>query len=234
MKHYLLFLLFSFSVLGLSSCYEEPDFPMEPRLVGFDGPIGEGIRYVDVPETQADSLIFRIRFEDGDGNLGISANESNPLFSQPIFYPADNEGDFIRFDPAVHDFDCRDWDFVTIVGLDTINDTVRIEFNPNYYNFEVELYVKEENGFELFDFRGPPLCRQPLGGQFPPLKDNFENTKPLEGVIQYGFRSIALINLFRNDTLKVAVRIKDRDLNVSNTIESEPFTLPDANPENPE
>ncbi|MFP4088915.1 MAG: hypothetical protein ACLFUB_13370 [Cyclobacteriaceae bacterium] len=207
---------------------------MEPRLVGFDGEIGQGIRFVDVPNTQADSLIIRVRFEDGDGNLGVSSRESNPILSEPIFYPLDNQGNYIRFNAATDVFDCRNWDPVTIIDGDTINDTIRIEFNPNFLNFEIDLYVKEESGYELFDFRAPPICRQPLGGQFPPLKDNFENTKPLEGVIQYGFSSVALINLFRNDSLKIAVRIRDRALNVSNTIESEAFTLRDAETDTPQ
>lgn len=218
-------LLFSFLItLGLVSCYDEPDFPMEPRLLGFDGE--QGIRFVDVPNTIADSLIIRVSFQDGDGDLGVASNEVSPVLREQYIYITDNNGDLVTYDQERDgEFDCAQWKVPpTYIGQDTIRDTVRADINPYYYNFEVDLFVKRDGSFEEFDLLRE-RCRARLGGRFPPFKEDWSNTKPLEGVIQYGFASPGLVNLFRNDTLKIQVRIKDRSLNVSNTIESRAFVL---------
>lgn len=218
-------LLFSFLLsLGLVSCYDEPDFPLEPRLLGFDP--GNEIQFVDVPNTIADSLILRVSFQDGDGDLGVSNNENTPILSEEYIYIPDNSGDFIVYDPDINGaFDCADWKVPpTYFGQDTIRDTIRADRNPYYYNFEVDLFVKRNGSFREYDLL-EEQCRARLGGRFPPFKEDWSNTKPLEGIIEYGFASPGLVSLFRNDTLKVQVRIKDRALNVSNTIESRAFVL---------
>ncbi len=224
MKFYTTLLFSLLFLMGISSCYDEPDFPMEPRLLGFDGE--NGIRFVDVPNTIADSLIIRVSFQDGDGNLGLSSNEISPVLREQYIYITDNSGDFIVYDPQVHgEFNCADWKTPpTYIAQDTIRDTIRADINPYYYNFEVDLFVKESGVFEEYDLL-IERCRARLGGRFPRFKEDFSNTKPLEGIIEYGFASPGLVNLFRNDTLKIAVRIIDRALNVSNTIESRAFVL---------
>jgi len=213
-------------LLGMSSCYDEPDFPMEPRLIDFDGGFKQGIKYKDVPNTIVDSLILRVVFQDGDGNLGLTGDEPSPILREQFIFQLDENGEFVRYDPALEPFDCTRFSYFNIVGRDTIQDTIAIEYNPYYYNFEVGLYVKEDGVFEEFDFR-KELCRAPLGGRFPLLKDDFSNTKPLEGVIQYSIASTGLQTRFRNDTLKLTVRIRDRALNESNIIESEAFVWND-------
>lgn len=65
----------------------------------------------------------------------------------------------------------------------------------------------------------------PLGGRFHRLKDDFSNNKPLKGILEYKQASSGILPLFRNDTLKIRVQIRDRALHESNIIESEPFTL---------
>lgn len=223
MKYYSFLLLGFAFLLGLSSCYEEPDFALEPYLVGFDGE--NGIRFVDVPNTVADSLIIRVQFQDGNGDLGLISDEPSPILREPFFIPVDENGDYYYYDPQVDgEYDCTTYAFVNVVGRDTIRDTVLVERNPYYSNFDIGIYVKEDGAFQEYDLL-KELCRSRLGGRFPPLKEDFSNTKPLEGVIQYGIASAGLQSLFRNDTLKLTVQIKDRSLNVSNVIESRPFIL---------
>lgn len=224
MKYYTTLLSAFVFLLGLSSCYEEPDFALEPYLVGFDGE--NGIRFIDVPNTIADSLILRVEFQDGNGDLGLVSNEADPLLREPYFFLVDEGGNFIQYDPDIYgEFNCIDWKVPpTYIRQDTIRDTIQIEQNPYYYNFEVGLYVKEDGVFQEFDFLSE-LCRPRLGGRFTHLKEDFSNTKPLEGVIEYGIASPGLVNLFRNDTLKLTVKIRDRSLNESNIIESRPFIL---------
>lgn len=223
MKYYTPFLFVFVLLLGLSSCYEEPDFAMEPYLVDFDGE--NGIRFVDVPNTIADSLIIRVRFQDGNGDLGLVSNESDPVLREQYFFPPGEDGDYIRYDRNIHgEYDCTKFVYFNTVGRDTIQDTIQVEINPYYYNFEVGVYIKEDGEFQEFDFL-EELCRPRLGGRFTHLKEDFNNTKPLEGVIEYGIASPGLLTLFRNDTLKLTVKIRDRALNESNTIESRPFVL---------
>ena len=71
------------------------------------------------------------------------------------------------------------------------------------------------------------FCRAPLGGRFSPLKDDFSDTKPLEGTIQFSAPSLEYRPLFRNDSLKLGVVIRDRAGNESNMSISEAFTLSD-------
>lgn len=226
MKYYTSFLFLFIFLLGLSSCEEEPEFALEPYLVGFDGQ--NGIRFVDAPNTVVDSLIIRVVFQDGDGNLGLYGNESDPLFRQEAFPDLDQNGDYIRYDFNIHGpYDCTKFKSPPIyIGQDTILDTLQVKYNPYYYNFDVAFLIKDGGEFQEYDWR-KERCSAPLGGRFSPLKEDFNNTKPLEGVIQYGFGSAAIKSFFRNDTVKMRVRIRDRALNESNEIESDPFVLVD-------
>ena len=50
----------------LYGCITEPKFPKEPRI------FFESIRKNNVPQIGVDSVIITIRFEDGDGDLGLT------------------------------------------------------------------------------------------------------------------------------------------------------------------
>ncbi|WPP49925.1 hypothetical protein [Catalinimonas niigatensis] len=226
MKYYTSFLFAFVFLLGLSSCYDEPEFALEPYLVGFDG--DNGIRFVDVPNTIADSLIIRVEFQDGNGDLGLVSNESDPVLREQYIFYLDDSGDYIRYNAEVDAvngrLDCTKFAYFNVIGRDTIQDTIRVDINPYYFNFDVGLYVKEDGEFQEYDFL-KELCRPRLGGRFTHLKEDFNNTKPLEGIIEYGIASTGLVTLFRNDTLKLTVKIRDRAKNESNVIESRPFVL---------
>ncbi|MEN9363790.1 MAG: hypothetical protein RI903_1099, partial [Bacteroidota bacterium] len=77
MRHDRIFLLLSLlALMGLASCVKEPEYSMTPAITfesiqkitktsndGFGG------------KAKIDSVIMSIRFEDGDGDLGITAAE---------------------------------------------------------------------------------------------------------------------------------------------------------------
>ncbi|MEM9670948.1 MAG: hypothetical protein AAF992_00035 [Bacteroidota bacterium] len=222
-----LFLVIPFiALLGLSSCFEEPDYDLRPALISFDD-----FYFVDPPGA-TDTLVIRVNFQDGDGNLGLTAREGS--FFDPFTIRRDINGDPIKFDPNDGNqppFNCTDFIFPQgnnpiIVGNDTITDTIWIEPNPLVRNFEVTLSRRVSDGvYEVVDFGDPSICRAPLGGRFPPLKDDFSNTKPLEGTIQFSAPSLIFKPLFRNDSLKIGVVIRDRTGLESNMLESAPFTL---------
>ena len=210
--------------LWMAGCYQTPEFPVIPKIDFESVDFKRGDRGFD-------TLIMRVKFQDGDGDLGLSGDENDPPYNALSFYP--NRTDPCRFserfdarcsDVLPPDFSCVNYQYFETLGQDTINDTLYIKINENQYNFIVDLMTKENGQFEVFDFR-EELCVAPLSGRFPWLKDNFNAESPLEGVIEFRPPSSALQALFRNDTLKLRIRIKDRALNDSNIIESCEFTL---------
>ena len=107
-------------------------------------------------------------------------------------------------------------------------DTFYYEPNPNHYNIEVDFMVKRDNPatseveFEEFDWR-ENYCST-YDGRFPRLT---ENSRPVEGTLKYAMNSTGFYILFRQETLKLRIQIKDRALNKSNITETAEFKLDD-------
>ena len=94
----------------------------------------------------------------------------------------------------------------------------------------MEILVKNAADFEVFDFKKFPYpnCEiYGLDGRLPILaKDKDLNLSlPLEGIITYKVASPSFYKDLRNKTLKVRVKIMDRDGNESNFDDSNEFTL---------
>jgi hypothetical protein len=109
-----------------------------------------------------------------------------------------------------------------------IRDTLYFKVNPKHYNIEVEYLVKDPgnpaadaNGFVPFNWRAE-FCQQNLDGRFPVLTDK---VGPLEGTIRYAMTTIGFRRIFTIKTLKLRIKIRDRDFNESNTVETREFTL---------
>ncbi|MEQ9442873.1 MAG: hypothetical protein RIG62_27780 [Cyclobacteriaceae bacterium] len=227
MKQGLYIFGFFFIIMGLSACFDEPDYAAEPVITGI-----EDFYFVDVP-SGFDTLVVRVNFQDGDGNLGLTAREEEFFGQYKLPLPTDENGELIRYDPSQGPFNCNDYAFPAgnnplVINGDTITDTVRVERNPLVRNFELTIFTREEGGeYQAVDFGDPSICRAPLGGRFPPLKDDFSNTKPLEGTIQFSAPSLVFRPLFRNDSLKLGVVIRDRTGNESNMFITNSFALND-------
>ncbi|WKN42546.1 hypothetical protein [Tunicatimonas pelagia] len=214
-----------FLVMGLSACIDEPEFSDVPAVTNI-----EEIYFVDV-EQGIDSLVITIAFEDGDGDLGLTAREGGSI--SPFDIVEDSNGDPVVFDPLTADvpFNCCDYAWPEgldpiIIGTDTIFDTIRVNRNQFVRNFEVAIFNRQPDGSYLeVDFCDPDVsgCRPPLGGRFPPLKDDFSDDKPRVGTITFFAQSRSFRPLFRNDSLKFGVVIRDRSGN-----ESEMFVTENA------
>jgi len=100
-------------------------------------------------------------------------------------------------------------------------DTFYYQRNPNYANIDVEFWVKESNGYTLYDWE-KEFCTISFNQRFPILS---EKTGPLEGDLQYAMTSIGFKSIFSIKTLKLRIKIRDRRLNVSNVVETPEFTL---------
>ncbi|MFZ5970634.1 MAG: hypothetical protein ACOYXA_03490 [Bacteroidota bacterium] len=232
-------LLLIFVSLGMLSCFDPPEYPIQPEIEFRD------VVFKQYPDNE-DSLIVELFFRDGDGDLGLQPSETGCYGSEenPICYnekfnftvtEGPNAGKRLNYaikrtDPLfaslpdyVKPFDCINWELERNSANQVI-DTVYIELNPNHYNIFVDYLVKQPDGsFKEFDFR-EEFCST-YDGRFPVLAKNLNQPGPLEGVLRYGMRGTGFLFVFSIKTLKLRIQIQDRALNKSNTIESPEFTL---------
>src|SRR5262245_52080435 len=82
-------LLFGIS-MGVTACFDPPEFPIEPEIdfedIYFREAKGVG---------QRDSLVLTISFRDGNGDLGLSSTDIEPPFHDVYYYLATPNGDTI-------------------------------------------------------------------------------------------------------------------------------------------
>jgi len=204
-------------------CEKPPELPVEP-VITFDN-----IRFIpgDLATIQ-DSLIVTIRFEDGDGDLGLSSADTLFPYNK-FFILLDADGSFITFSESngKPPYSEQDWLIALINQGDTVPDTIQIRSNPNFFNFFVEFQVQSENGeFEKLDVT--KLLGFSFNGRFPILNEGLQE-KALEGTLQYRMSSFFRVNpTFRNNTLRLRVQIQDRSFHKSNFVLTNEFRMRDS------
>ena len=250
-------------ILIAGSCFEPPQYPDTP-LITYNSVIFKDC----INPSVADTLILKVDFKDGDGNLGIDGQDNTPPFNNRWYFrinPASQcESGLAEpcskikrssFDPArlndyvtyklrrtnpkydtlpafTSPYNCTNYEIIYDNELLKPVDTIYMQLNKGFFNFYMDIYVKQNNGsFQKFDWTKQfsyPLCvTNGANGRFPILaKDNdLSLSIPLEGTITYRFPSTALLATFGVKTLKLKIRIVDRTFNFSNEIESPEFTL---------
>lgn len=232
-------LVFLFISLGISACFTPPEYPVQPQIE-FESI--EFREYGSGFDAEADSLILKVTFKDGDGDLGLDPSElscvSEDICYNNKFYFLKSDGKLVtykdkRTNPAysslpefIKPYNCINWEVRT--DNNNVVDTLYFELNPDHYNIEVDFLVKNTDGtFTEFDWTKEfnyPNCGTSFDGRFPILfKD--EPGAPLEGSLKYSMGSIGFKALFSIKTLKLRIQIKDRALNKSNEIFTPEFTL---------
>jgi hypothetical protein len=111
------------------------------------------------------------------------------------------------------------------------NDTLYIQYNPNYMNVFVDIYTEDSNHvWTYFDqtkvFVFPSCVLNLFNGRFPPLP--FESAGPFkyqslsskEGILTFNLTSDGFKILFHNQKLKLKFSVKDRALHQSNLAET--------------
>lgn len=271
-------LLFGFSIVLVSSCFDPPQFGLVP-VIDYESLYFREANAVG----ERDSLVLGISFKDGNGDLGLSGSQIEPPYHDINYYLANNgtitpveketvysnlpqfvsvpngaTGKLVTVrthdDPAYADdvpsftdpYSCTFFAYTSIYvneadknifdatyNVDTVLsvpnfpkiyvllDTFYYQRNPNHVNIEVEFWVKEGNGYVLFDWE-KEFCTVSFNQRFPVLT---EKTGPLEGSLQYAMVTTGLKSIFSIKTLKLRVRVRDRSLNVSEYIETPEFTL---------
>ncbi len=225
----------------ITSCTEAPEFPDTPKIEFKD------VIFKDIgSNSDADSLIIFIDFEDGDGDLGLDAEETSSPYNQkfyfsnktgrPFNFSLETLDDLMKLDdigvidtlpPFSGASRCLNWDTNPDIFFSDgtqLQDTVYFQFNPRHNNIFVEFLVDRGSGFVTFDWRLEIDCSTNFDGRFPILKDD-SRSKALEGTIRYKMVSVGFKNIFGEDRVKLRVTILDRSGKYSNTVESPPFRL---------
>ena len=223
------FILF-FLVQFLARCYSPPEFPFEPAIQKAE------VIFKQV-ENRPDSLILTFEFQDGDGDLGLNADENYEPYHDVWYFRKYLDDTLLltysdRFTPPwdtlpPYEFPYLCQNYSIYHGLEGYEeDTLYFQRNPDHWNITVKYFVRKNGIYSEFDWETAldPLCSDSFNGRFPILSDQSSNS-PLEGRLRYGMTSTGFTLIFRNDTMKLQVRIKDRALHASNIIETPDFVL---------
>jgi hypothetical protein len=226
--------LFVIILILVSSCFNPPEFPIQPQIEF------ESVKYKEYGtgfDSEPDSIILTVSFKDGDGDLGLAPSETAPPFNNKYYF-LKNDGTLLNYKTKrtvpgydtlpdfVKPYNCINWELYKVDNI--VTDTLYIELNPDFYNITIDFLVKNPDGsFTEFDWTKEfnyPNCGISFDGRFPILfKD--KPGSPLEGKIRYGLGSVGFKILFSIKTLKLRIQIKDRALHKSNIIETPEFTL---------
>ncbi len=233
-------LLLAFVVLAcFNSCFDAPHFPATPEIEFNNIIFRKGVK-TDANITPADSLILTINFKDGDGDLGLGADENYiPFNDKYIFEFPDST--FITYKTKrtiagydtlpdfVTPYNCTNWDVIKDAAGNTL-DTLYFQLNRNHYNIFVDFYIKQsDDSWKKYDWTNEfiyPNCQvNGFDGRFPILSKDFSQSAAQEGKIRYSMRSVAFLYFFSIKTLKLQVAIQDRALHKSKVLTTPAFTL---------
>jgi len=196
---------------------EEDTFKVEKETVYLELP-----QFVDVPSNAPGKLVtVRTARDPAYASLNIPPyiDDHTSCTYYTYTYVLVNEDDKEIFD-ATYNLDT----VLAFPGIDKIYvllDTFYYKRNPSYANIEVEFWVKEGSTYKLFDWE-KEFCTISFNQRFPVLS---EKEGPLEGSLQYAMVTSGIKSIFSIKTLKLRVRIRDRNLNDSDWIETPEFTL---------
>lgn len=219
-------LWFLLIIISLIACQDRPTFPLTPSI---------GLNEFYFQEIQGfslDSLIIKLKFEDGDGDLGLDANETYPPYQllDPVLDPV--TGDTLRHgDEGTPEYNCLDYEIIRKESaindsLIVTSDTIYVIRNPDHFNFFLTFLIEKDDGsFREFIPALERNCAPPYHGRYFVL-NTARDIRPLTGELQYSLLSGFRL-LFRNDIIKIRIQIQDRHLNKSNIIETDAFSIND-------
>lgn len=164
--------LFFFGIAALLvGCLEPPDFSNTPAISAPS--VTSYPAFDDFSQIPKDSVVITVKFEDGDGDLGLSADERQNIDS--VAY--------------------GEWG-----------------------NYELKVYQFVNGRFEYVEL---PVLKKLF---FPRLKAD-DKSSPLEGKLDFS-QSFLRARNSKMTPVKFSVRIRDRDMNVSNVVETDTISIP--------
>jgi hypothetical protein len=207
-----------FLLTATFACVNPPEnYPTIPQITF------ESLEFV--PTSGPDSLIVSIKFQDAEGDLGLSATDINPPFNA-VTYKRDGSGNLITYanrPSGAPAYNPIDWVINPIINNQVVRDTIWVVQNPNQYNIFVRFFIKRGGKFNEFKWSEPPYYTT-FNGRFPRILIS-EEGQAVEGKIRYGMLSSGWQSIFRTDTIRIDVEIQDRALHRSNQVSSPETTL---------
>lgn len=242
--------LFSVLLVGLLSCLEEPEFPATPEI-SFNA-----IEFIENQSASGgpDSLVIRIDFRDGDGDLGLSGDLNTPPFHAANYFLDDNgklltlrsrsNPKYSYLPPFEPPFDCMNYTdpaktlyFRADVLDNTFNIVDTVVVSDETY-LGVEDYIYFENNEDHYNIE-VDFLEMGVDNTFTEYdwrkefcNQSFDGRFPplgdgeqtLDGTLSYSMKSLGF-RQFGVKVLKLRITIKDRALHRSNTIETPEFVL---------
>lgn len=228
--------------LIFSGCIPTQEFPITPKIEF------SNVYFVD---SNTDSLVVTLQFQDGDGDLGIRNNQNAYPFHQYNFYSAETgeelnalatrtrtnvdiskaihykhkrTGQIDSLPPFTDPYTCTRWLSEPLIGGVKYPDTLYFQRNQNHYNIFITFLLRDPQGnFEEFnwDMIG---CGVNYNGRFPVMVDD-DKEKAIEGTLTYKIQGAVLGNILERKIIKLRIYIQDRALHKSNVVESPEFIL---------
>ncbi len=234
-------------VILVAGCFDPPEFENEPTIAF------EGLVFKEV-EQASDSLILSFTFQDGDGDIGLEANESFPPYhafnvvidsrdSLITFSDTTAVAPFFLVEPFVGgqrlglftetdqrpSYNCEDY-FILEDNSEPPNvvDTFYVAPNPFNKNIVIDFFRKVNGEYVLMNdqLSASPNCPEDFDGRIP-IFDRGNVGRALSGTINYSLLSQGWPLLFLSDTIMMRFFIYDRALNRSNVVETPDFVLAD-------
>jgi hypothetical protein len=206
------------------SCYDKPVYNYVPSISI------ENFYFKQIANSPLDSMVIVLNFQDGDGDLGLDASQTDPPYHLYTYYVIQGDTLELGENDTLPPFNCIDYEIVAKfndAGMVINADTIYVQRNPNYFNYFLTFMVRDRasGNYRAFDPAVDRNCAPPYNGRFFNLNTTGD-VRPLEGELRFGLSSGFRL-LFRNDSLKIRVQIQDRALNKSEIRETEPFMIND-------
>jgi hypothetical protein len=108
-----------------------------------------------------------------------------------------------------------------------IQEAVLYRPNPNHYNIEIKFWVFDGATNDFIEYNWFEEYCITYDGRFTTsLSPNPTYIdRPIEGTLRYAMANPSFLAIFGVNQLKISARIRDRELNVSNTVYTQVFDL---------
>jgi hypothetical protein len=147
-------------IVGLDGCFTAPTYPTSPRIQLLED--RDSFYFLKNTGNDLDEFVVSLNFQDGDGDLGLASNETDPKYKDQYFFFIASSGQittvekieesnvsykFKRQNPRYNlpSYNCTSWEIAEFKNKDNVmfKDTIYTELNPNRFNILIDYYTKK-------------------------------------------------------------------------------------------